>query len=72
MSVGNDLQEMEVSTKKSTSAVNKGAKPAESIQKGSVPGEGLNNSVEDLGGPTPQNSRPSDESNKLKTPARTL
>ena len=72
MSVGNDLQEMEVSTKKSTSAVNKGAKPAESMPKGTVPGEALNNSVEDLGGPTPQNSRPSDESNKLKTPARTL
>jgi hypothetical protein len=72
MSVGNDLQEMEVSTKKSTTAVNKGAKPAEGMPKGTVPGEGLNNSVEDLGGPTPQNSRPEDESNKLKTPARTL
>ena len=27
-------------------------------------------SVEDLGGPTPQNSKPDDESNKLKTPAQ--
>ena len=57
MSVGNDLQEMEVSTKKSVTAVNKGAKPAEGMPKGTIPGQGLNNSVEDLGGPTPQNSR---------------
>jgi hypothetical protein len=72
MSVGNDLQEMEVSTKKSVTAVNKGAKPAEGMPKGNIPGEGLNNSVEDLGGPTPTNSRPDDESNKLKTPGKTL
>jgi hypothetical protein len=72
MSVGNDLQEMEVSTKKSVTAVNKGAKPAEGMPKGNIPGEGLNNSVEDLGGPTPHNSRPNDESNKLKTPGKTL
>jgi hypothetical protein len=72
MSVGNDLQEMEVSTKKSVTAVNKGAKPAEGMPKGTIPGEGLNNSVEDLGGPTPQNSKPDDESNKLKTPGKTL
>jgi hypothetical protein len=72
MSVGNDLQEMEVSTKKSVTAVNKNAKPAEGMPKGTIPGEGLNNSVEDLGGPTPQNSKPDDESNKLKTPGKTL
>ena len=28
-------------------------------------------SVEDLGGPTPQNSKPDDESNKMKTPSQT-
>jgi hypothetical protein len=72
MSVGNDLQEMEVSTKKSVTAVNTNAKPAEGMPKGTIPGEGLNNSVEDLGGPTPQNSKPDDESNKLKTPGKTL
>jgi hypothetical protein len=72
MSVGNDLQEMEVSTKKSVTAVNKNAKPAEGMPKANIPGEGLNASVEDLGGPTPTNSRPDDESNKLKTPGRTL
>ena len=27
--------------------------------------------VENLGGPTPQNSKPDDESNKLKTPSQT-
>ena len=28
--------------------------------------------VEDLGGPTPQNSKPDDDSNKLKTPTATI
>ena len=28
-------------------------------------------SVEDLGGPTPTNNKPDDESNKLKTPSQT-
>ena len=72
MSVGNDLQEMEVSTKKSTSAVNKGATSGEGMHKATIPGEGLVNSVEDLGGPTPQNSKPTDDSNKYKTPAAKL
>ena len=72
MSVGNDLQEMEVSTKKSVTAVNKGAKPGEGMHKATIPGEGLVNGVEDLGGPTPQNSKPNDESNKYKTPAARL
>lgn len=72
MSVGNDLQEMEVSTKKSVTAVNKGAKPGEGMHKATIPGEGLVNGVEDLGGPTPQNSKPDDESNKYKTPAARL
>jgi hypothetical protein len=72
MSVGNDLQEMEVSTKKSASAVNKGATAGESMHKATIPGEGLINSIEDLGGPTPQNSRPTDDSNKFKTPSAKL
>jgi len=72
MSVGNDLQEMEVSTKKSASAVNKGATAGEGMHKADIPGEGLVSSVEDLGGPTPQNSRPTDDSNKYKTPAAKL
>jgi len=44
--------------------VTKGASPAEPAPKG--PG------WEDLGGPTPENSRPDDDSNKLKTPGATL
>ena len=72
MSVGNDLQEMEVSTKKSVTAVNSGAKSAEGMHKATIPGEGLVAGVEDLGGPTPQNSKPDDESNKYKTPSGKL
>ena len=64
MSVGNDLQEME-------NAVTRGAKSAEPMQKAPnyVPDAG---SIEDLGGPTPQNSKPTDDSNKVATPTRTL
>ena len=46
--------------------VTKGAKPAEPMQKMSG-GE-----VEDLGGPTPENYKPDDDSAKLKTPGATL
>ena len=51
--------------------VTKGAKPADPMPKLSLstPGQA---SVEDLGGPTPQNSKPDDDSNKLKTPGTTL
>ena len=51
--------------------VTKGAKPADPMPKIalSTPGQA---SVEDLGGPTPQNSKPDDDSNKLKTPGTTL
>ena len=51
--------------------VTKGAKPADPMPKLSLstPGQGT---VEDLGGPTPQNSKPDDASNKLKTPGTTL
>lgn len=72
MSVGNDLQEMEVSTKKSVTAVNSSAKPGESMPKAIIPGEGLVGGVEDLGGPTPQNSKSTDDSNKYKTPTGKL
>jgi hypothetical protein len=73
MSIGNDLQEMEVSTKKSVTAVNRGAKPGEAMHKlstGIV--DGQSGSWEDLGGPTPFNSRSTDDSNKLSTPGKTL
>jgi hypothetical protein len=66
MSRGNQLQEMEAGTKQSKTAVNAGAKPAEPMDT-SVAG-----SYEDLGGPTPENYRPDDDSAKLKTPGGTL
>jgi len=58
-----ELHEME-------NQVTKGSKPAEPMPKtpNYVPDAG-GTGVEDLGGPTPQNSKPDDMSNKLKTPA---
>ena len=58
MSAGNNLQEME-------NVVTKGAAPAEPMNAAGIP-------VEDLGGPTPENSRPDDDSNALRTPGATL
>ena len=46
--------------------VTKGASAGEPLQKPSGA------AVEDLGGPTPENSKPDDDSNKLKTPGATL
>jgi hypothetical protein len=70
MSAGSNLQEMEVSTKKSVTAVNSGAKPAESRPSFDAKVEGQSASWEDLGGPTPtgENS-PLGDSNKLKSGA---
>jgi hypothetical protein len=58
MSVGSNLQEME-------NVVTKGAAPAEPMPSAGIP-------VEDLGGPTPENYRPDDDSAKLNTPGATL
>ena len=66
MSRDKNLQEMEAGTKQSKTAVNAGAKPADAMDT-SVAG-----SYEDLGGPTPENYRPDDDSAKLKTPGSTL
>ena len=66
MSVGsNNLQEME-------NAVTKGAAKADAMPSltGSTPGQ--TGTVEDLGGPTPQNYKSDDDSAKLKTPGTTL
>ena len=51
--------------------VTKGAKSAEPMPKAPnyVPDNGA---IEDLGGPTPTNANPTDDSNKLKTPSATL
>jgi len=68
-----DLQEMEVGTKQSRTAVNANAKAADSMPKlagGAVAGQ--TGSWEDLGGPTPENYKPDDDSAKLKTPGATL
>ena len=66
MSRGKNLQEMEVKTQQSKTAVNSGAKPADGMDT-SVAG-----SYEDLGGPTPENYKPDDDSAKLKEPGGSL
>ena len=66
MSVGRNLQEME-------NVVTKGAAPAEPMHKlstGIAPGQ--TGAWEDLGGPTPDNYRSTDDSAKLNTPGATL
>ena len=73
MSRGKQLQEMEVGTKPSKTAVNSGAAAAEGMPKlsGNIP-PGQTGSWEDLGGPTPDNYKSDDDSAKLKTPGATL
>jgi len=68
-----DLQEMEVGTKQSKTAVNSGAGAADPMKKldsGAVAGQ--SGGWEDLGGPTPDNYKPDDNSAMLKTPGATL
>ena len=67
MSVGRNLQEME-------NVVTKGASPAETPSKSATPilTPGQTGSWEDLGGPTPENYRPDDDSSKIKDPSVTL
>jgi hypothetical protein len=67
MSRGKNLQEMEVGTKQSKTAVNASAKPADPMQKltTGIP-DGQSTSWEDLGGPTPENYKSDDDSAKLK------
>ena len=68
-----ELQEMEVGTKQSQTAVNANASPGEPLKQGpqgDTPGN--NPPFEDLGGPTPDNYSPTDDSAKLKTPGKTL
>ena len=74
MSSGKDLQEMEVGTTQSKTAVNANAKPAEAPSKSATPvaTPGQTGNWEDLGGPTPENYKSDDDSAKLKTPGATL
>ena len=67
MSVGKDLQEMEVGTVQSKTAVNANAKSGMPIDTSISAG-----SYEDLGGPDPSNYKPDDDSAKLKTGASTV
>jgi len=71
MSSDNNLQEMEAGTKQSKTAVNAGAAGADPMPKMADPGTQLA-SVEDLGGPTPENYKSDDDSAKLKEPGATL
>jgi len=57
---------MEVKTQQSKTAVNSGAKPADAMD------SSVAASYEDLGGPTPENYKPDDDSAKLKEPGGTL
>ena len=70
MSSGKQLQEMEVKTPQSKTAVNAGAQPADAMPK--LTTGGTPPTYEDLGGPTPENYRVDDDSAKLKTPGGTL
>ena len=67
MSVGSKLQDMENIEE---NVVTRGAKPGEPMQK--LATGGTSPAVEDLGGPTPENYSPTNDSAKLKTPGGTL
>jgi hypothetical protein len=67
MSRGKNLQEMEVGTKQSRTAVNAGAKAGDPMKKltTGIP-DGQTGNWQDLGGPTPDNYKPDDSSAQLK------
>ena len=64
MSLGKNLQEMENVVNKNAAA----ADPMQSVPTSVVAGQ----SIEDLGGPTPENYKTDDDSAKLKDPGATL
>jgi hypothetical protein len=68
-----DLQEMEVGTTQSKTAVNAKGGTADPMKglSGNIP-DGQSVGYEDLGGPTPENYKPDDDSAKLNTPGTTL
>ena len=61
-----DLQEMEVGTKQSKGPVNANAKPGDPMPKLTTGGTAP--SYEDLGGPSPDNYKPDNDSAKIKEP----
>ena len=73
MSSGTQLQSMEEDVKQSKTAVNANAAPAQAMEKpnpSDTPGNTAQ--IEDLGGPTPDNYSPTNDSAKLKEPGGTL
>ena len=73
MSSGTQLQSMEEDVKQSKTAVNANAAPAQAMEKpnpSDTPGNTAQ--IEDLGGPTPENYSPTNDSAKLKAPGGTL
>ena len=70
MSSDKNLQAMEEDVKQSKTAVNANAAPAQPMEKLST--GGTPPTVEDLGGPTPDNYSPTNDSAKLKPPGGTL
>ena len=73
MSSGTQLQSMEEDVKQSKTAVNANAEPAQPMEKlnpSDTPGNTAQ--IEDLGGPTPENYSPTNDSAKLKSPGGTL
>ena len=70
MSSGKELQAMEEDVKQSKTAVNANAAPAQPMEK--LTTGGTPPTVEDLGGPTPDNYSPTNDSAKLKSPGATL
>ena len=70
MSSGKDLQEMEVGTTPSKTAANANASPGDPMPK--LTTGGTPPTVEDLGGPTPDNYKSDDDSAKLKSAGATL
>ena len=78
MSSGNQLQEMEVGTTEVKGPVNANAAPGDKAlpkagsNASNVSTPGISPEVEDLGGPTPDNASPTNDSAKLKAPGGTL
>ena len=71
MSQGAKLQEMDANVAEASNAVTANATAGDkAIPKLTTGGTAV--SWEDLGGPTPENSKPDDDSNKIKTPGGTL
>ena len=65
-----NYKRMEEEVKQSKTAVNANAKPAEPMPK--LTTGGTSPSYEDLGGPTPENYSPTNDSAKLKDPSGSL